>query len=185
MRCLAVSVALTLLASCGGSSESGADSPVRVDTTVPVGSNAARPDATEPVTPPSDTDVTAPSTPAPTAPAPTASTTPAPADDLVGLEGIGVIRVVTPIAGNGEHPLLSWEQVDGAARYALVLNRSNGEAYWAWSGPESEIYLGGSTEPPPDDGAGPYLTEPVTMRVVAVDDAGVIVAASPPVEIAP
>lgn len=115
----------------------------------------------------------------------TSSETPSAAEQLADMDGLATIAVATPTSGNGEFPLLAWTPVDGVDLYALTLTTSGGQSYWAWSGHETEIYLGGLNEPPPPDSGGPYLFEPMELLVVGLDDVGNVVAASAPTTIAP
>lgn len=174
--CAAGLAAALVLASCGGSSDSTSSSP-------PVTADDPAVASTEPsATEVPDTTAAPPSTAEPT----TTSTGPStPPTELADLDAIATITVTTPTSGNGERPLLSWDPVESAAGYALTLIRSDGQAYWAWTGTEPQVWLGGSATPPPTDASGPVLAEPMTMRVVAVDADGAIFAASQPTEITP
>jgi hypothetical protein len=97
--------------------------------------------------------------------------------------GLAPIEVLTPAAGNGERPLLAWEAVPGAARYAVTVSTSDGRAYWAWVGVDTSVYLGGGDGA--TDTAGPILSEPGTVTVLALDAANTVIAASPSMPIAP
>ena len=50
-------------------------------------------------------------------------------------------------AGSGSNPVLSWAPVDGAVLYRVVVLDPDGDAYWAWSGTETSIPVGGSQTP--------------------------------------
>ncbi len=166
-------VVLVALGSCAGSSSdsnSGADVSIGRDS-VSVEETQAR----------SDTSAESPATTTAT----TTETVATAADELAEVSGVATIQVTTPESANGEFPRLAWSPADGVALYALTLTASDGQTYWAWSGPETEIYLGGLPEAPPTDASGPYLYEPMTLRVVGVDAAGEIIAASGPTSIAP
>lgn len=167
-RCIVVLGAIALATSCGGSNgTTSSETP------------AATGGATVTVAAP---DVTGPSEATPVTPAPESDT---PATELSDLDGLEVITVTTPPTGNGERPLLSWNPVDGAERYALTLSLPNGAAYFSWTGPTPSIWLGGTTEEPPADAAGPVLLTDLVLRVVAFDKTGAITAASAPTPIAP
>ncbi len=70
-------------------------------------------------------------------------------------------------------PILSWEPVDGATQYRLVVLTADGETYWAWSGSTTSVALGGD-----DDTAGHRFVASLTWQVTAYDAAGVPVAFS-------
>ncbi len=72
-------------------------------------------------------------------------------------------------AESGPRPLLTWAAVDGTARYTLVVLDSDGAPYWAWSGTETTIHLGGFDDP---DAIGPWVHEPMTWTVAATDADG-------------
>lgn len=170
-RCLAV-LAIALVASCVGSNDTTTtEIPAATDgVSVTVG----EPDVTEvpqatPVTPPPDSG-------------PPDSRPPT---ELSDLEGLDVITVTTPPTGNGERPLLSWNPVDGAERYALTLSLPDGAAYFSWTGTPVSVWLGGTVDQPPADAAGPILVTELVLRVVAFDNTGAITAASAPTTIAP
>lgn len=92
--------------------------------------------------------------------------------------GITPIELLTPAAGVGQKPLFEWTPVKGAARFALFLQFPDGEPYWAWSGADSSIYLGGLESPPPEDAAGPILLEDMAWAVLAFDAEGNVIASS-------
>lgn len=179
------SLAVLLVAAasaCGGSSGDSDDaSPTPPDTVA-----STQPNQTTPVEPEdtSQPDSAPPSTESePTSPPP--STDPGPPSELADIDALADLMVTTPASGNGERPLLSWEPVDGAAAYVLTLSEPTGVAYWAWSGSISSTWLGGQADEPPPDSAGPILVEELILRVVALDEAGSIIAASEPTPIEP
>jgi len=188
MRVAAPIVAVVmLLTACGSSNdstasteESSADAAtvttIRSDTTIPGG--ASTEDTTDLDTVPSTTTVEATTTEAPT-------TTEAAPTELADLDSLATITILTPTDGNGPRPLLEWEPVNGAVHYLLTVTPPDDVAYWAWSGAESMVWFGGTHEQPPDGVAGPTLFEPMELRVVAVDDADRIIAASQPALINP
>jgi hypothetical protein len=178
----AVAVALSVVGCGGSSSDSSSTAAPTVDDSTPA---AAEPPVTDPPAPTSVPEPAASEATTATAPTTTPPPPPAPPDELADLDAITEISVTTPVSGNGERPLFAWQPVEAATSYSLVLTTSDGQAYWAWTGPESQIWLGGSADEPPADATGPYMVEPMTLRVFAADADGVIVAASRPVDIAP
>lgn len=120
-----------------------------------------------------------------TAPQPDSSQGPGDGGELADVAGMTRITVTTPASGNGEFPLLAWESVEGVELYALTLTASDGQSYWAWSGPETEVYLGGLAEQPAPESSGPYLFEPMTLLVVGLGADGDVVASSEANVIAP
>jgi len=84
------------------------------------------------------------------------------------------------VEGDELRPLLSWSAFDGAARYSVLVFDGDGAAYWAWEGADTQVHLGGGTdEPLPDGSEGPTTERAATWFVVAHDDGGEPVAASP------
>lgn len=83
----------------------------------------------------------------------------------------------TQPTAEGPRPLLEWEPVEGAASYTLVVLGSDGTPYWAWSGAEASVHLGGFDDP---DAVGPWVHEPMTWTVAALDGAGQPLALSDP-----
>jgi len=69
----------------------------------------------------------------------------------------------------GPRPTLSWSQVEGAALYQLSVLDADGVPYWAWSGTETAVPLGGMENP---DAIGAWVFEELTWMVVARDAAG-------------
>lgn len=65
----------------------------------------------------------------------------------------------------------------------MTVSTADGKAYWAWVGEDTSVYLGGGEGA--TDTAGPILSEPMTMTVLALDAANTVIAASPPTPIAP
>jgi hypothetical protein len=169
--------ALVALTACGGSSG---------DTAPTVGSA----ESTQVSAPATEVTVGEVVTSDPIAPATTIATTTTtqrtgPPVELADLDAVAEITVTTPVSGNGEHPLLAWAPVESAATYTVTLHRLDGEPYWAWTGAESQIWLGGFADAPEPDVDGPFLAESMTLRVVAFDTETAIIAASRAVDIAP
>lgn len=82
----------------------------------------------------------------------------------------------------GPRPLLSWQPVNEAARYELTVLSSAGEPYWSWTGPESEIYLGGMENP---EAIGAWVFEELSWVVTARDVDGNTLALSDRVALQP
>jgi hypothetical protein len=95
--------------------------------------------------------------------------------------GIAEIALAEPEAG----PVFSWEAVDGAAAYRLVVLDGDGRAYWAWRGTGTEVALGGGTKPWPKGSGAPHAGEGYTWSVTALDADGVPVAISGRAPVAP
>lgn len=87
------------------------------------------------------------------------------------LPGVNVpeIELLTPTDGVGIKPKFEWTEVDGAASYSLMLFDENGEAYWAWMGKSTFVYLGGLLTAPPEDSVGPILQPGMRWAVAAFD----------------
>jgi hypothetical protein len=99
--------------------------------------------------------------------------------------GLESIELLTPTQGAGTKPLFEWSPVEGAARYALLVYFPDGEPYWAWTGAETSVYLGGGHEAPPEDAAGPSLVEGMSWAVLAFDGENNLIASSATRPIAP
>lgn len=138
------------------------DESVTTDSGEEPSSSEAAPPATE------ATDTTPPTEPAPT-------TTEAPADPPL-VESGASITIESEPGDVGSQPLMDWAPVDGAAEYRVVVRDGNGETYWAWSGPDDQVRLGGGDSA---DGGGPTSTEGSEWSVVAFDADGGFVASSP------
>lgn len=95
-------------------------------------------------------------------PGPGNSGWPAGAADL----GLSEVVLLTAEQDVGPRPEFRWEPVDGADRYDLVLVTEQGEGYWAWSGTDTSVHLGGEPRLR-DEAPGPRLTGPMTWSVVA------------------
>lgn len=113
-------------------------------------------------------------TSSPTA-SPTASQTAAPGPSWLDV-GLPAIELTTPHEGGGDRPVLSWQPVDGAASYTLVLRDGNGRTYWSWIGTATEVPVGGVDLP--DTVSGPRVSDDTTWAVMALDDALLPVAVS-------
>ena len=82
----------------------------------------------------------------------------------------------------GPRPLLAWDAVEGAVNYQLVVLDADGTAYWAWSGTETSVFLGGMENP---DAVGAWVFEPLTWVVAAEDPNGATLAMSARAELLP
>ena len=82
----------------------------------------------------------------------------------------------------GARPLLAWEAVKGASLYQVVVLGSDGEPYWAWSGTETMISVGGNAEP---DAIGAWVHEPMTWTVSALGPDGEVLGLSVPADLKP
>lgn len=82
----------------------------------------------------------------------------------------------------GVRPLLSWSAVDGAALYRVVVVDGDGAPYWAWSGSDTEVFVGGV-----DDATlpGAVVSEAMTWSVAALDADGLPLALSDPAPLQP
>ncbi len=88
------------------------------------------------------------------------------------------IALLTPASGAGAKPFFEWEPVEGADWYGLVVKTADGQPYWAWMGRQTSIYMGGTSEAPREDAAGPRLIEEMFWAVVAYSADGKVIAAS-------
>ena len=166
---LAVSLAVALTACSGGGEEPNAAED-QVSTTAAPSTTGETP-TTEPGT----------STDAPT----TSTQDPTVVPNLVELRGdLGVdVLVLEPTSEMGSHPTLSWQSADGAVSYWLVLRDADGRPYWAWTGSETSVRVGGGDSADANQTA--VLHEPMTWRVAAFDSSGSLVALSDTVSVSP
>ncbi|MFK7918547.1 MAG: hypothetical protein AB8G14_10745 [Ilumatobacter sp.] len=88
---------------------------------------------------------------------------------------LAVIEQLTELAQAGEQPLLAWSAVEGADSYRLVVRDGAGDAYWAWSGTETEVFLGGGAS---RDGAGARVPDGGEWSIIARDTDGATIATS-------
>lgn len=96
---------------------------------------------------------------------------------------VGLVELTTPVTGGGPRPVLSWEPVDGAAVYAVVVHDVDGAPYWGWELEDTSVRLG--LEERPDSAPGPRVAEGMTWSVVAYDADWLPLAASERRPIAP
>lgn len=96
---------------------------------------------------------------------------------------LGIAEVkLHPADEGGPHPTLGWDPVDGAATYWLVL-RDSGGIYWAWTGAETSVRVGGGDSDEINQTAA--LHEPMTWAVSAFDGSGTLIALSDVAEVTP
>lgn len=101
--------------------------------------------------------------------------------ELVDLPGIDLL---TPESGEGIRPEFSWEPIDRAFFYNVVLLDPAGRGYWGWEGTTTAVHLGG--EPAIKDGlSGPSVIDGMTWQVAAYDDDFNLIALSHRKPIAP
>ncbi len=107
-----------------------------------------------------------------------ASTTTTILEEELFLTGLDVpeIEQLTPRSGVGHRPLLEWVSVPGAGSYEVTFFDEDGFLYWAWTGNETSVYLGGVAAP--DGTPGPAALEGMSWAVVALDDTGAVIAQS-------
>lgn len=82
----------------------------------------------------------------------------------------------------GPRPVLSWSKVERAALYQLTVLDAGGVPYWAWSGTENAVPLGGMDNP---DAIGAWVFEELTWTVVARDTGGTPLGMSHPAVLRP
>ena len=83
--------------------------------------------------------------------------------------------IATTDAEPGSNPLLSWTPFDGATLYRVVVLDPDGDPYWAWSGTETAVHLGGSATP---TAVGARVFGEMTWQVSAYDADGAPLAIS-------
>lgn len=98
------------------------------------------------------------------------TTTTTPAEPFLPGLGLESITQTTPVAGGGPRPLLSWEPVDGAAAYTVVVFDGEGTPWWSWRGEATEVFIGGFETS--FEMGGPRAGPGVTWVVFAYDAEG-------------
>ncbi len=141
---IALLAAMVVLGACGGGS--AADTSESPSTTAPTTSTV----------PTDDVDA---------GPDDTTTTTAAETDPWAGV----FPEIMLDPTEAGPRPLLSWTPVDSAALYQLTVLDSDGVPYWAWSGTETSVPLGGMDDP---DAIGAWVFEPLRWTVVARNGEG-------------
>jgi hypothetical protein len=74
-------------------------------------------------------------------------------------------------SGGGDQPTLSWDPVEGAVLYSVVVTDAAGEPFWAWQGDGTTATVG-------DGAPDPSVAPDMTWSVDALDAAGDVVASS-------
>lgn len=168
---IAAALAIGLaVAACGGSDEPASAS----SSTGP----ASTPDTAAVTTTAGSTTPSTTQGPSSTGTSPSASSI----RDLRGDFGIESIAL-QPADEGGPHPTLAWDAVDGAATYWLVVHDGDGRVYWAWTGAETQVRVGGGDRPELNQTAA--LHEPMTWSVTAVDASGSLLAFSDVATVSP
>ena len=90
--------------------------------------------------------------------------------------------IATEPTESGPRPLLAWEAIEGADLYQVVVLGADGEPYWAWSGTETEIHVGGNPEP---QALGAWVHESMTWTVSAHGPEGQVLGLSSPAGLEP
>jgi hypothetical protein len=88
-----------------------------------------------------------------------------------------------PAGEGGPHPTLSWDPVTDAATYWLFLRDGSGVIYWAWSGADTSVRVGGGSSTDLNQTAA--LHEEMSWSVFAFDDTGTLLALSDVAEVSP
>jgi hypothetical protein len=186
-RLMTAALVLAIVAVACGGDDSGDVVPTDTE-------QAAEP--TQPVeTQPEPVAATAPDEPEPTAaPAepvettePVATTEPEAEPELADLRSLladrGIDTITIDTTEGGSHPTLTWTPIDGASTYWVVLRDSAGQLYWAWTGSDTSVRVGGGDSPDLNQTA--VLHEPMTWSVAAFDADGNALAFSPEGELTP
>jgi hypothetical protein len=170
MRRLVAVVSIGMVVtSCGGSDEPAATTASAAD--VATTSRTAGATTTD-----------GPAATAPTTPTATVANGSTSLRDLRGDLSIGSVEL-QPADEGGPHPTLAWDPVDDAATYWLVVRDGSGDAYWAWTGADTSVRLGGGDRAGLNQTAA--LHEPMTWSVTAIDGSGNVIAFSDVATVAP
>lgn len=156
--------AAVIVASCGGDDDTAtsvADS-VSSSTVEPVAESVV--DSTQE---PSDSE----------APQSTTPSEDGSGDAILPVPDAEAVVQTTPTSGGGTRPLLSWEPVDGAATY-LVIVFAGDAPYWSTITDAAETYVGGARAIP-EGVDGPEVSEGYSWAVYAEDENGTPIASSP------
>ncbi len=93
------------------------------------------------------------------------------------------VVVLEPASEGGNHPTLGWQATEGAASYWLVMRDGDGRPYWAWTGTDTSVRVGGGDSPETNQTAA--LHETMTWRVAAFDEQGNLVGLSDTATVSP
>lgn len=75
-----------------------------------------------------------------------------------------------PADEGGSHPTLSWQPVDGADSYWLVVHDADRRPYWSWTGSVTTVRFGGGDRAETNQTAA--LHDTMTWSVIALDAEG-------------
>jgi hypothetical protein len=150
-----VLAAVMVAASCGGGDDTSATSAdeQRVDATTSQPTGSAAPDSTVPAETP-------------------------PAEPILAVPDAEVITQTTATSGGGTRPLLTWEPVDGAATYLVIVFTADAAPYWSTITDQTETHVGGAVAIP-DGVDGPEVADGYSWAVYADDETGTPIASSP------
>jgi hypothetical protein len=101
------------------------------------------------------------------------------------LTGTPEIKLSTPTQDVGNHPVLRWRKVKGAALYVVVVQTPKGAPYWSWQGEATKIRLGGDSDDVVSNSEGASLERRMVWFVAALDGDGIPIASSARRTIAP
>lgn len=148
--------------------------PVRIPVPQPaIRTNPSRPTPRPTDAPPTTSSITAPGT----------TTTTALVRPLIARKPL--VTLVGPAATTDElAPEFTWEPIDGAMRYQLVVIDDDGPI-WAWTGSTTAVRLGGFDTERPTGFPGPDVTDTTRWSVAALDKTGTIIAISDARALAP
>lgn len=93
------------------------------------------------------------------------------------------ILVLNETTETGSHPTLSWNSFGGAVSYWLVLRDAGGRPYWAWTGTDTSVRVGGGDSADTNQTAA--LRAEMTWSVAAFDKEGNLSALSDTALLAP
>lgn len=88
------------------------------------------------------------------------------------------INLTTKTKHVGAHPILRWKAVGGVTTYVVVVQTSQGAAYWSGRTTDSRLRFGGGPLDAPKDAGAAELAKKMKWYVLGLDDAGDVVAAS-------
>jgi hypothetical protein len=100
-----------------------------------------------------------------------------PTDPILAVPDAEVIAQTTPTSGGGTRPLLSWEPVDGATTYLVIVFADDEAPYWSTITERTETHVGGQAAIP-EGIDGPEVSAGYSWAVYADDENGVPIASS-------